>query len=474
MGCASSSSSTAENKPPAASEKSNNNNTSEGNPQEPFPGEPGYVEESSSSPSRKNNGRKISTGSNNSQSGTSYSVRRLNGSQRLLANGIQSRVESSTASSSAQTSTAGGVAGSGGGKRNLLSSSASFNYDETRTQELLSDWIKRNNLNSKEWNDRIKEPGSVLGDCLSFFKGWPRGEGAGELTMKPGGSAARAPLGSRGVRLEWLQACFTRMRTVTKKSRVPTRAFVELFVRYFLKSNNAANDDELCLHDFIPAKYRCEPSAYVSHPWDGWLRHVLFLPDSLKESVWGSTQGEEGNSPGVWLDFISHSQLDDGPMDDLVDAVGAIIKAIGKTIVVFPGDGPNSDFTLLPARRAWCVYEMSQSTALFARVGLRGDLGDLSFHTRTNAAIEALDVRSALASYESDRKVLVRKYEDRAASLEARLRDFCREAFADRYKIVQVGTPQPGTPLSKFDPVAEFYLSSPTAASLNGTPTTPP
>lgn len=305
------------------------------------------------------------------------------------------------------------------------SDSSLFRVDRNKALKLSREWVF--NFNLKHSGEKVKAE-EVVSDTVKLLQRWPRGQGAGELLLTP--SPNRQPIEKRGVKLSWLQAAWNYMVSSTEKHLISTRMFVELMVRPLLVEGGPESD-HLCLLDFVPLAFRAEPNIYVCHTWDGYFRHLLVFPENVKKN-WPADSS-------CWLDFFSIPQADEGPNADLLSDVKKTIQTIGRTVVVFPGDG-TPDFAILPVKRSWCVYEIvtSERDAIDFRVGLHGDLDDVEFHTAVVQLIEDLDVAQCKASYESDETKLIDEMREtrKDTELNSKLKAICRQAFAKRYEAV--------------------------------------
>jgi hypothetical protein len=223
------------------------------------------------------------------------------------------------------------------------------------------DWAARRGLDDKDF-----DVNSIIADCSSYFRAWPRGDKAGMFLHAP--VASGLPLPERGVALSWLNEAWNRIKAEAGKGSIPTRAFVEFFVRPLLLDHAA----DVTLFDFVPLAFRAKPYVYLSHSWDGWLRQAFFLPEA--------TVRDWPENAAVWMDVFAINQVEDIPRNFMVKEIGQVVASIANTLLVLPGDGMPS-FALLPAMRSWCMYEMAMTPAncMSYRMGMHGDLGDAEF-----------------------------------------------------------------------------------------------
>jgi len=292
----------------------------------------------------------------------------------------------------------------------------------------------------------------VLKDALAALRTWPRGDQAGQLLVRP--EPSNVPIAKRGVKVSWLLGAWQHLTGSTQKHLISTRMFVELLVRPILVNEGV---ESLSLFDFIPPAFRADPNVFVSHAWDGYFRHLLFYPESLKK-VWPT-------DCALWLDIFAYSQLDDGPNPERLEEVKQTIQSIGRTVVVFPGDG-TPEFAILPATRSWCVFEMlsSKRESIDFRVGLHGDLDDVDFHHGVLNLIDGLTVQSATTSFVSDKRAI-----EGALALNdvtnTNLKSLTRLAFAKRYEGVPT-SPRLSSRLSdrsmggRLDSMSDIYATT--------------
>ncbi|KAH9258350.1 hypothetical protein BASA81_003399 [Batrachochytrium salamandrivorans] len=329
----------------------------------------------------------------------------------------------------------------------LLNPHHQFKIDQSLAKTMCTSWVSTFGI------DQLNEPFSaddVLKDVSALLRTWPRGNGAGHLLERPVSSSSS--IQSRGIKLSWLLAAWQHMNLATKHGLCSTRMFVELLVRPLLASTETD-----CLLDYVPIQFRGDsPHVFVSHAWDGMLKHVLFYPDNLKKH-WPA-------DCAVWLDVFAMEQLDDGPNPEFVDTVKDIVQAMSATVVVFPGDGM-PEFALLPALRSWCLYEMhcTAKGQLQFRTGLHGDLNDAEFHNRILAFIDGLDPHQQLSStYDSDDRA-IRQAMGRSEDIEVAMKQWAKAAMAFRYETVPV-TPQLARRLSsnvglnRYSSLSDIYL----------------
>lgn len=231
--------------------------------------------------------------------------------------------------------------------------------------------------------------------------------------------------------------------------------FVELLVRPLLSEEGTD-----CLLDYVPVQFRSEfPHVFVSHAWDGMLKHILFFPENLKRQ-WPA-------DCGVWIDVFALQQLDDGPNFDMVTEIKDLVRDIGTTVVVFPGDG-TAEYALLPVLRSWCVFEMfcTAKDSLHFRTGLHGDLNDADFHNSILAYIDTLSIAGLQSTYESDDRAISQHLRLDGADVDCLLKQWCKLAMARRYEAVPV-TPNlarristASVRLSRFSSLSDIYLSA--------------
>ena len=319
------------------------------------------------------------------------------------------------------------AAGAGGSVRASWGLSRSFRLDDDAVDEFARNYLDA--IAPKDQYGKDVPRDALVEDCMSLFKEWPRGEGPGELLSKPVPlSPEHTPIAARGVKVSWLLAAWSVLKNNTKKMFVPTRAFVEHFVRPLLRKENATAFLEL-----VPPAFRAAPHAYMCHAWDGWLRQVLFLSD-LVTREWPADSA-------VWIDVFALPQKAEPNGSNalaLVEQTKDTIAAIKRTLVVLPGDG-HDRFAVLPLYRSWCLFEIAMTPpgALQSKIGLHGDLGDVDFHKRVADRILSFTWGQAVATLADDKRVIDQfvseKLEGGAAAGEATVRALCHDAFQQRY-----------------------------------------
>lgn len=297
--------------------------------------------------------------------------------------------------------------------------------NETLAKQLCTQWVETFSISDA---GEPLTPILVLKDILAFLKTWPRGNEAGQFLPSPL-PLEQKDLKSCGIKLSWLHAAWNTMLSKTQFTACSTRMFVELLVRPLLAETNTET-----LLEYVPPAFRStHPHVFICHPWDGFFRHILFFPDSLKKN-WPADSA-------VWIDCFCLPQLDEGPnAPDLAEEIKQVIHSIGTTVAVFPGDD-RDEFALLPVMRTWCVFEMmcTNKEQLLFRVGLHGNLDDVEFHKRILNFIDQLQIQQCKASYESDHNFLfaelLRDFPE-PASGSVFLQQCARNAFAVRYEQV--------------------------------------
>lgn len=294
--------------------------------------------------------------------------------------------------------------------------------DSLLCEQLAKDWVKRFSI--KDGGEKVSVD-MVLKDSLNMLRNWPRGEQPGCFLETP--VESDVPSNERGVKLSWLLGAWQHMTANTSRHLMSTRMFVELFARPLLLGSRSDNED-ISLFDYIPLAYRSSPTVFVSHPWDGYFRHILFFPENLKKT-WPADSA-------LWIDVFALPQMDDGPNPERLPLIKQTIQSINRTVAVFPGDG-NPNFAILPATRSWCVFEMlmTPKDALDFRVGLHGDLNDVDFHTTVVELIDGLSVEKGLSTYADDKTDIdIELDPSKAVQNNTALRMLTRAAFAKRYE----------------------------------------
>ncbi len=331
---------------------------------------------------------------------------------------------------------------------------------------------------------------AAIRDAFVLCEHWPQGEGAGELLAEP--VTDDTPVGDRGVSHKWLRAAWKRVKSLA----VPTRVFAECFVPAVTARDQSA------LWFRIPPKYRGKPHCFVSHSWDGWLYHTFFLTDEvngeLKRSLvaaaaaaaaagrrpdgattsssassagddgladddeddddddgaerqWcGASDGSHNHAHAVrrlgpdmlfsWLDVFAVTQHKSAVQSAEVGSIGTLVRDIGLTVLVLPGDGPTG-FAIRPVFRTWCIYEIinTPEDRLVARAGLHLPLTDLDYHRCLCSSIASLSVEDARAFYPEDKARIDGLVVETMGSFEnasAVVRAECLRAFRNRYAFV--------------------------------------
>jgi hypothetical protein len=340
----------------------------------------------------------------------------------------------------------GGIGGNGGSSNN-----ANKNVDEVAIEQFANSYCDR--VRPKDqFNNEIKRE-NIVSDCLHFFRTWPRGEGPGALLPEPIPDTS-TKLEDRGVKVLWLMAAWTHLRASTKKMFVPTRAFADVFVHDLLLKHNAKD-----LYEFIPLAYRKKADVYICHGWDGWFRQIMFLSEiTIKD--WPA-------DPAVWIDIFAINLSEKGPNTDLIKPIQDVIMNIGKTLVVFPGDG-SPDFAVLPIHRSWCLFEIACTPVgkLQTKIGLHGDLGDVAFHKAVAEKIDNFSIAHGKSTYDTDKKTIDKllptlSSQNGNPNVDELVKQLCRDAFAERYANVTSPdlkikpTNKPG--LGRFSSLSDVY-----------------
>lgn len=281
---------------------------------------------------------------------------------------------------------------------------------------------------------------SMRKTCEAICKNFPRGTHCGSLLWDP--IVDDTPLEERGVSMRWLNRALAWMRKVCEDQSpiIPTRLFVALVVEPLVLSSE---EEALPLYFFLPLADRGKPSVFMSHGWDSWLRHLLFLPPT---SVPGNLAKQNGpQKTFLWMDIFAIVQ-DPGStkQQSEVAQVGEVVRTIGKTCIVVPGHG-SIQFALLPARRSWCCLEIAFTTQnnLSARVGWNKAFFDgsfespenLDYHRRLIQEIGQLKCSNAQTRNEYEKETILDLLEQKHGLEQADLmvRRAILEAFYKRY-----------------------------------------
>lgn len=174
---------------------------------------------------------------------------------------------------------------------------------------------------------------SCYDSCEALLCHWPRGDGPGDLLGTP--IVDETPVGERGVAVEWLAAVHARMQRQQLGEMVPTRVFVEGFVK------PTTMEHKVSLYFFVPPAFRQPPTSFVSHAWDGLMSHWLHALGSL--------------GTAAWLDVFAITQHSGNSTE--VAEIGRIVEAISNTQLVMPGCGEPYE-SMRPIMRSWCIYEI--------------------------------------------------------------------------------------------------------------------
>ena len=254
----------------------------------------------------------------------------------------------------------------------------------------------------------------------------PRGDGAGEFLTSP--QRSDVPPEARGVSREWLNAFLTWLH-INRLFRLPTRIFVECFVRLVTATHGCA------LFDLVPIAYRCAPQAYSCHAWDDSLFAVL-----------------AANQQAAWLSFIAinqHAPRGLVGQPSLAMQLGACIDACESVVVCLPGRG-DPMAALRPLLRTWCLAEIcgarenENDTDPYAprrdaplRFAFGGVDDDVERHRAIADAVHALSSEAATAedvAEDAELKRLLREAHGGYASIDTKLRELVRKAFFEHYR----------------------------------------
>ncbi|GFR45284.1 hypothetical protein Agub_g6392, partial [Astrephomene gubernaculifera] len=156
--------------------------------------------------------------------------------------------------------------------------------------------------------------------------------------------------------------------------------------------------------DLMPTRHVKRPDYFISHKWDSPFHYLV---RSVRDYLSGAVPGEVY----VWLDIFAVNQHPgQEQQDDMAQLKNAITIASGGTLVVL-------DHEAGPLGRVWCLFEIW----LTVREKGLGSLHLLTYGFTNNDiwdCFQAIDVKTAEATNEDDRKRILKYIERSFKSLD--------------------------------------------------------